>query len=472
MVNKVVKKILLKNMASILVMINAFSFFANACKQPFPRGCFRVFNIAVIGSDFVDGKPQDQPMGEGISANKIAVDALCRVGTKLEEFDGAEVLNDDKISFAGRELPRASTLIERNIFCFYDIANVYNADILQECPYAICPYKVDTSEIYDAWTERMTRLRDFVKKEDNKWCDLRFLGIIEGDDNEEVGKYITTTQQLACGLLDIYECQQTVNTAWMFSTSIGESCAALISEIVTWDREELFKKCAHKNFPKIISNEGMKPLFSKIDQAPTSSRVPTVEAVVPHVGETHAQSFGTSSLDAAVDEIYGRNFKIWSNRKGEIIFKHYGMLYNVMRHGFSEDEILEGLKSMKIDDVDGNRKLIAVIKATVWHSIRSSGPIPKPDGVKKYFGIFRDQDLTENLKKLFKQLLQNGCTEEQLRYILDRSFEIETNRCNWDAGICTIVSREIVPVVDLHKISESSKGGGLLRPFYDFFHRK
>ncbi len=261
MVNKVVKKIFLKNMVSTLVMINVFSFFVNACKQTFPRGCFRVFNIAVIGSDLVDGKPQDQPMDDGISANKIAVDALCRVGTKLEDFDGAEVLNDDKILFAGRELPRASTLIERNIFCFYDIANVYNADILRECPYAICPYRVDTAEIYDAWTERMTRLRDFVKKEDNKWCDLRFLGMIEGDDNEEVGKYITTTQQLACGLLDIYEYQQTVNTAWMFSTSIGESCAALISEIVTWDREELFKKCVHKDFPKIISNEGMKPLY-------------------------------------------------------------------------------------------------------------------------------------------------------------------------------------------------------------------
>ena len=468
MVNKVVKKILLKNMASILVMINAFSFFANACKRSFPRGCFRVFNIAVIGSDFADGKPQDQPMGEGISANKIAVDALCRVGTKLEEFDGAEVLNDDKISFAGRELPRASTLIERNIFCFYDIANVYNADILRECPYAICPYRVDTAEIYDAWTERMTRLRDFVKKEDNKWCDLRFLGIIEGDDNEEVGKYITTTQQLACGLLDIYEYQQTVNTAWIFSTSIDESCAAFISEIVTWDREELFKKCAHKNFPKIISNEGMKPLFSKIDQASTFSRAPTAEVVVPRAGETHAQSFGTSILDA-VDEIYGRNFKIWSNRKGEIIFKHYGMLYNVMRHGFSEDEILEGLKSMKIDDVDGNRKLTAVIKATVGHNIRHPGPLPTPDDVQKYFGIFRDQDLTENLKKLFKQLLQNGCTEEQLRHILDCSFEIELKRCTWDAGMCTIVSREIVPV-DLPKISKSSKGGNLFHIISAAFH--
>ncbi len=469
MVNKVVKKMFLKNMVSILVMINVFSFFVNACKQTFPRGCFRVFNIAVIGSDLVDGKPQDQPMDDGISANKAAVDALCRVGTKLEEFDGAEVLNDNKILFAGRELPRASTLIERNIFCFYDIANVYNADILRECPYAICPYKVDTAEVYDAWTERMTKLRDFVKKEDNKWCDLRFLGIIEGDDNEEVGKYITTTQQLACGLLDIYEYQQTVNTAWIFSTSIDESCAAFISEIVTWDREELFKKCAHKNFPKIISNEGMKPLFFMIDQASASSKAPTAEVVVPRADETHVQSFGTSSLDAAVDEIYGRNFKIWSDRKDEIIFKHYGMLSSVIQHGFSEDEILEGLKSMKIDDVDGNRKLTAVIKAPVWHNIRSSGPIPTPDGVKKYFVIFRDQDLTENLKKLFKQLLQNGCTEEQLRHILDCSFEIETKRCNWDAGICTIVSREIVPV-DLPKISKSSKGGNLSRIIGAIFH--
>ena len=432
MVNKVVKKILLKNMVSILVMINAFSFFVNACKQTFPRGCFRVFNIAVIGSDLVDGKPQDQPMDDGISANKAAVDALCRVGTKLEEFDGAEVLNDDKILFAGRELPRASTLIERNIFCFYDIANVYNADILRECPYAICPYRVDTAEVYDVWTERMTRLRDFVKKEDNKWCDLRFLGIIEGDDNEEVGKYITTSQQLACGLLDIYEYQQTVNTAWIFSTSIDESCAAFISEIVTWDREELFKKCVHEDFPKIISNEGMRPLFSKIDQAFTSSRTPTAEVVAPHAGGMRLQSLSTLSLDAIADEIYERNFKIWSTREGE--FKHYGMLSSVMQHGFSKDER---------------------IRAFPGHSMRHSESSPlQSEEIEKCFEIFGDQELAKHFKGLFEQLLRDGCTEEQLRHILDCSFKI---KCfDWNTNTCTLVSREIVPVV---KSSKSSKGG-------------
>lgn len=347
MVNKVVKKIFLKSMASILVMISAFSFFANACKHPFPRGCFRVFNIAIIGSDLVNGKPKDQSIGNGISANKVAMDALCRVGTKLEEFDGAEVLNDNKISFAGRKLPRASTLIERNIFCFYDIANVYNADILRECPYAICPYKVDTAEVYDTWTERMTRLRDFVKKEDNKWCDLRFLGMIEGDDNEEIGKYITTTQQLACGPLDIYEYQQTVNTAWMFNASMDESCAALISEIVTWDREELFKQCAHKSFPKIISNEGVRPLFSKIGQASASSRDSISKVVVPHASEMRVQSLSTSSLDTIADNIYKQHFQICRSCEGQI-FKHTDMLSGAMQHGFSKGEILEGLKSMYI----------------------------------------------------------------------------------------------------------------------------
>lgn len=472
MVNKVVKKILLKNMVSILVMINAFSFFANACKQPFPRGCFRVFNIAVIGSDFADGKPQDQPMGEGISANKIAVDALCRVGTKLEKFDGAEVLNDDKILFAGRELPRASTLIERNIFCFYDIANVYNADILQECPYAICPYRVDTAEVYDAWTERMTRLRDFVKKEDNKWCDLRFLGMIEGDDNEEVGKYITTTQQLACGLLDIYEYQQTVNTAWMFSTSIGESCAALISEIVTWDREELFKRCAHKNFPKIISNEGMRPLFSKIDQAPTCTHVsPACGTNTSAVGALE-EVFDTSRLDAIADEIYGQSFKVWRTIEGEK-FKHTAMVFSVMQHGFSEYEILEGLKSMRIDGVKGNYRLIAKIQASFDHSMRQIGPPPTEESeIEKFFKILgEDQKLAKHFKELFKQLLQNGCTERELRHILDCSFEIDQKRCNWGAGTCTIVSREIVPV-DLPKISKSSKGGIRFHIFGTDYHWK
>lgn len=434
-------------------MINAFSFFVNACKQTFPRGCFRVFNIAVIGSDLVDGKPQDQPMDDGISANKAAVDALCRVGTKLEEFDGAEVLNDDKILFAGRELPRASTLIERNIFCFYDIANVYNADILRECPYAICPYRVDTAEVYDVWTERMTRLRDFVKKEDNKWCDLRFLGIIEGDDNEEVGKYITTSQQLACGLLDIYEYQQTVNTAWIFSTSIDESCAAFISEIVTWDREELFKKCVHEDFPKIISNEGMRPLFSKIDQAFTSSRTPTAEVVAPHAGGMRLQSLSTLSLDAIADEIYERNFKIWSTREGE--FKHYGMLSSVMQHGFSKDEILEGLKLMRIGNVKGNYRLIARIRAFPGHSMRHSESSPlQSEEIEKCFEIFGDQELAKHFKGLFEQLLRDGCTEEQLRHILDCSFKI---KCfDWNTNTCTLVSREIVPVV---KSSKSSKGG-------------
>ena len=240
----VVKKIFSKSMASILIMVMAstFSFFANACKQPFPKGVYRIFNVAVIGSNIgVDGKPQDQPMDSGTSANKIVMDALCRVGTKLEKFDGAEVLNDDKISFAGREFPRASALIDRNIFCFYDIANVYSSDILRECPYAICPYRVDTAEVYDAWTERMTKLRNFVKRDDNMWCDLGFLGIIEGIHSEEVSKYITTTQRIASGPLDIYNYQQTVNTSWIFSTNMSEGCASLISEFVTWDREELFK---------------------------------------------------------------------------------------------------------------------------------------------------------------------------------------------------------------------------------------
>ena len=467
MVNKVVKKIFLKSMASILVMISAFSFFANACKHPFPRGCFRVFNIAIIGSDLVNGKPKDQSIGNGISANKVAMDALCRVGTKLEEFDGAEVLNDNKISFAGRELPRASTLIERNIFCFYDIANVYNADILRECPYAICPYRVDTAEVYDAWTERMTRLRDFVKKEDNKWCDLRFLGIIEGDDNEEVGKYITTSQQLACGLLDIYEYQQTVNTAWMFSTSIGESCAALISEIVTWDREELFKKCAHKNFPKIISNEGMKPLFSKIDQAPTSSRAPTAEVVVPHAGETHLQSLSTSSLYAIADEIYRQSFQIWCTHEGERKFKHYDMLFSVMQHGFNKHEILEGLKLMRIGDVKGNYRLIATIQAFFGHNIRQIESPPTEPEIQECFKIFGDQELAKHFKGLFEQLLRDGCTEGQLRHILDCSFEIKDY--DWDAGGCTIVSREIVPV-DSPKISKSSKRGNLFHTISAAFH--
>lgn len=257
------KKIFSKIVASILTVTSISSSLVRAHKTEMPKGTYRVFNIAVIGSDIVDGKPIEQNPG----FNQYVMDSLCSVGTKLEKFNGFEVINDNEVSLGDQRLPRASASIKNNIFCFYDITK-YSSDLIRECSHAICPYKLDTAETLDNWKERMTRLRDFVKTR-NEMCDLRFLDIIDGDYTdetcpEEVGDYIIRAQRIACDELDIYRYQQTVNTEKIYSgeTSMRKDCEFIIEAVfLSWDRERLFKEYTGKDFLRIIKNDGTQPVI-------------------------------------------------------------------------------------------------------------------------------------------------------------------------------------------------------------------
>lgn len=263
------KKIFSKIVASILTVTSISSPLVSAHKTEMPKGTYRVFNIAVIGSDIVDGKPVEQRPG----FNQYVMDSLCSVGTKFENFDGFEVINDNEISLGNKKLPRTSASIKNNIFCFYDITK-YSPDLIRECSHAICPYKLDTAETLDNWKERMTRLRDFVKTR-NEMCDLRFLGIVDGDYTDEtcpkeINDYILRAQRIACDGLDIYIYQQTVNTNWIFVSKIGE-IQHFVESIITWDRERLFKEYTGKDFLRIMKNDGIKPVILYSYQAPLAS---------------------------------------------------------------------------------------------------------------------------------------------------------------------------------------------------------
>lgn len=216
-------------------------------RSNFPRGCYKIFNVAVVSDD--------------TSTEKTVIDNMCHVGSKLENFSGVEVLSSNEIEISEKRLPRTSILMpDKHVaFCFYDVTNT---DIIKECPYAICPYKVDITVSYDEWIKRMTEFRDLVKGK-NKMCDLRFLGVVNGEYTEEVGDYVTKTQQFACRGLDIYNYQQTVNTDWIYTSKFKEDCQRILGTFIEWDREMVFKQCMGKDFPKIICNEGMRPMLIK-----------------------------------------------------------------------------------------------------------------------------------------------------------------------------------------------------------------
>lgn len=278
---KTSQKIFLKVTAFILaIVISNFGFFAKACGVPFPKGIYRIYNVAIIGSDVDSGIVIEESPG----FNRNVIDDLCKVGTKLENFSEVGILDGDKISFAGRELPRASIVFpERNaIFCFYDVANLYGHEVIRECPFALCPYTLNPSENYEAWATHMTRLRDFVKA-GNELCDLRFLSIINGDYTEEIARYSEHIEQIACKDLDIYPFQQTLNTFWISTVDPLKNCRSLLKLLVTWggNRENLLKQYTGKNFPVITHYPEMQPFFFQEGEEYSVSDPPIIPIFQP-----------------------------------------------------------------------------------------------------------------------------------------------------------------------------------------------
>lgn len=227
--------------------------------NPLSKGQYRVFKIAVIGSDIVNGNPIGQDF------NKETMETLCRAGSRLENFDGIEIANDHEIAIGNQRLPRTSILYGRDVFSFYDVSGTYDPEIIKDCAYAICPYRINTNEdINTDWTMRMTRLRDFIKSR-NAMCDIRFLGVINGDKTEEISQYITRSQRVATQGLDNSPYQQTINTSWLIKSSLQESINFNFNLWLEWDREGLFREVMHKSFPKVIKNDGMNPALSQLN---------------------------------------------------------------------------------------------------------------------------------------------------------------------------------------------------------------
>ena len=275
------QKIFLKVTAFVLaIVISNFGFFAKACGVPFPKGIYRIYNVAIIGSDVDSGRVIEESPG----FNRNVIDDLCKVGTKLENYSEVGILDGDKISFAGRELPRASIVFpEQNaVFCFYDVANLYGPEVIRKCPFALCPYTLNPSENYEAWATHMTRLRDFVKA-GNELCDLRFLSIINGDYTEEIARYSEHIEQIACKDLDICPFQQTLNTFWISTVDPLKNCRSLLKLLVTWggNRENLLKQHTGKNFPTITCYPEMQPFFFQEGEEHSVSAPPIIPIFQP-----------------------------------------------------------------------------------------------------------------------------------------------------------------------------------------------
>lgn len=238
------KKTFSKFMAFMFAVINTLCVSVNA--NPLPRSYFKVYKVAVIGSDIKEGIPIEQEPGY----NKRIINYLCNVGTKLEDFDDIHDycidVDDNNIKIGDEILPKTSMLVEsqNRMFCFYDI-NTYGPSIINECPYAIYPYILDTKEPLPDIENRMIRLRDYVK-ESNDMCDIKFLCIDE-TCNDESTSYFHDLINVVDRKVDIYEYQQTVNTERIRDNSFRADCERFIGGF--WDREEEFKKRWGKTFP-------------------------------------------------------------------------------------------------------------------------------------------------------------------------------------------------------------------------------
>lgn len=452
---KTSQKIFLKVTAFILaIVISNFGFFAKACGVPFPKGIYRIYNVAIIGSDVDSGRVIEESPG----FNRNVIDDLCRVGIKLENFSEVGILDGGKISFAGRELPRASIVFpERNaIFCFYDVANLYGPEVIRECPFALCPYTLNPSENYEAWATHMTRLRDFVKA-GNELCDIRFLSIINGDYTEEIARYSERIQQIACKDLDICPFQQTLNTFWISTVDPLKNCRSLLKLLVTWggNRENLLKQHTGKNFPTITCYPEMQPFFFQdgeehsvfappIVPIPTSV-VPTSTSIAPRSEFTeeskkkseqmpsYDDSDSSSSSGIDCDRLYMDCFESRGPQSLAEIFEV--ILVELMNRQYHSCEIIGGFKGIRFEKIKSGGgcfrakfKKFSVDCGKKYSSLEDA-----------YSDIFLNCVVCNSFIKQFKKCDREGVTSDQIVNAL-RSTDIKFDK----NGSATVMSGKVM----------------------------
>ena len=452
---KTSQKIFLKVTAFILaIVISNFGFFAKACGVPFPKGIYRIYNVAIIGSDVDSGRVIEESPG----FNRNVIDDLCRVGIKLENFSEVGILDGGKISFAGRELPRASIVFpERNaIFCFYDVANLYGPEVIRECPFALCPYTLNPSENYEAWATHMTRLRDFVKA-GNELCDLRFLSVINGDYTEEIAKYSERIQQIACKDLDICPFQQTLNTFWISTVDPLKNCRSLLKLLVTWggNRENLLKQHTGKNFPTITCYPEMQPFFFQdgeehsvfappIVPIPTSV-VPTSTSIAPRSEFTEESKKKSEQMPSYDDSDSSSSSGIDCDRLYMDCFESRGpqslaetfevILVELMNRQYHSCEIIGGFKGIRFEKIKSGGgcfrakfKKFSVDCGKKYSSLEDA-----------YSDIFLNCVVCNSFIKQFKKCDREGVTSDQIVNAL-RSTDIKFDK----NGSATVMSGKVM----------------------------
>ena len=234
---------------------------------------FKVFKIAVIGSDIRNGNEiVDEDYGEEHSLNKFTVDKLCSsgVGELLSNYAVAGVANENDVA-QNKELkneeielyknyperlPINSILINRKyesvVLSFYYIDNCDEAErIIPECQYAICPFFANMSEQEDELKNRLTRLRDFVKHY-NKMCDVRFLYYIDRIENtNNIGEYSTSIGRICRSLYTLEAVLQQDIQSHRFSINLGNHYNECIDRILNW-REQRAKEFKRFNNNKKV----------------------------------------------------------------------------------------------------------------------------------------------------------------------------------------------------------------------------
>lgn len=170
---------------------------------------FEVIKIAVIGSHIDGNKAMPHISRDGLNLNEFTVHTLCScgLGKKLSEYNIADEddnLKNNEIKLYENypeRLPKDSMLISRDgewvVLSFYYLDNCNETEtkmIIENCQYAICPFRAKSKEIEGDLNEcklkkRLTELRDFIRQY-NKTCDVRFLYYIDNIKNtDDIRRY-------------------------------------------------------------------------------------------------------------------------------------------------------------------------------------------------------------------------------------------------------------------------------------------
>ena len=214
--NKVNQKSFFKIMILIFGLVCFFNVLTSAEKPPLPSE-FKVFKIAVIGSHIDGNKAMPHISRDGLNLNEFTVDKLCScgLGEKLSDYDVANRdynLKNEEIKLYENypeRLPKDSMLISRDggwvVLSFYYLDNCNETEtkmIIENCQYAICPFRAKSEEIEGDLNEcklkkRLTELRDFIRQY-NKTCDIRFLYYIDNiKQADDVGRYQRTISEFS-----------------------------------------------------------------------------------------------------------------------------------------------------------------------------------------------------------------------------------------------------------------------------------